>query len=53
MQGDQRSPVFSQINFFSDQGLGGPWELARAKASGVLASTVRPKTNKLISIFVV
>lgn len=28
------------INFLSDQGLGGPWELARAKARLHLAPTV-------------
>ena len=30
------------INFLSDQGLGGPWELARAKARLHLAPTVYP-----------
>ena len=40
-------------NFLSEQGLGGPCELAIAKARFILAPTVRLQTNKSILIITV
>ena len=48
-----RHPVLTHDNFLSEQGLGGPWELATAKASGALASTVYSHANNIIGLFVV
>ena len=39
-------------NLLSEQGLGGPWELAGVKASLTLASTVYPKAQNSILLFV-
>ncbi len=41
---EDADPYKDSFNF-SDQGLGGPWELATAKASGALAPTVYSQTN--------
>ena len=48
-----RHPVLTHDNFLSEQGFGGPWELATAKASGALASTVYSRANNVIWLFVV
>ena len=44
-KGDHWSPFPIIINLLNEQGLGGPWELAIAKARFTLASTVYPCSN--------
>ena len=47
-RGDSRIARFVLFNYLNEQGLGGPCELATAKARFILASTVYPQTNKSI-----
>ncbi len=48
-----RRPAQKPNNSLSEQGLGGPWELAAAKASVPLAPTVYSQSNNIICFIVV